>query len=863
MRRQIRLLTSMLTPKRLALVEACAIGVVSGLAAWILKEGSGWLGTIRVRSSVAIADWLVLPLMGLVGGYLSGWLIERFAPDAGGSGLPQVKAALARHPTNLSLRLAAIKLVSTIVVLGSGLTLGRQGPTVHIGAALAGWLSRWVPTSPEFQRQTIAAGAAAGLAAGFNAPITGVLFVVEELLHDVSSLTLGTAILSSFVGAVVSRLLGGQNWDLNLELAASQAYFVAPAIPFAILVGLLAGLFGGLFNRGILASSAWVRQHVRLSLPMRIAIAGCISGIVLILLPVQFRDNTGLREFLIAGDAGIGIIAIAFATKFCLTLLAYASGAPGGLFAPTLILGSAIGSLVGWISSTWFGVGDPTTFALAGMGAFFCAVAKVPITAIAIVFEMTADFNLVLPLMLASVMAYLVSERVSPGSLYDRLLALKGIDLSVQTQDLTRQLGELKAEDVMQQRVETLDRDLTLKEVREIFSRSHHRGFPVVDSGKLIGIFSQADLLDASKRQVAPQTPITEVMTPRPIAIDADASLEVVLYLLERHKISRLPVTEGRRLLGIITRSDIIKAESDRLKTANPDRATPSYLVYQTRDPAVGKGRLLVPLSNPKNTVPLLRLAVTLARDRDYEIEAFQAIVIPRHLSPHETRVKTTAARRLLNEAERTARAWGVPIHTQVRVVHDVAEGILEIVRDRHIDILLMGWSPGKHAPGQIFGSVTDTLIDRASCELVLVKWGATQYPLDRWLVPVSGGPNVKEALHLLPVLMRSTPTSMVKLCQVFYPGDTIDREALDEATRELEKTVSCHVVGTPVVGSSVTEAVLEMAEKYNYDAIVLGATRQGLLRRAVTGNIPETIAKRSDRTVILVRTPSVESPNG
>ncbi len=195
----------------------------------------------------AILTWpayLVLPGIGLLGGILAGWLVERFAPEASGSGMSEVKAVLARVPMPLNLRIALVKLVSATLVLGSGMPLGREGPTVQIGAALANQLSNWVPTSPEHRRQLIAAGAGAGLAAAFNAPIAGVLFVVEELLQDVSGITLGTAILASFIASVISRLYGSHSLDLNhLDLGFSHTTFFAQEIPFYLILG------GGWANR--------------------------------------------------------------------------------------------------------------------------------------------------------------------------------------------------------------------------------------------------------------------------------------------------------------------------------------------------------------------------------------------------------------------------------------------------------------------------------------------------------------------------------------------------------------------------------------------------------------------------------------
>jgi CIC family chloride channel protein len=355
--------------QRYALLEACVIGVISALAALTLKEGIAWVGSYRVNLANE-HGWLVLPLIGFLFGGLTGVCLQWFAPEAGGGGVPQVKAVLAQLPMSLSVRGALVKMLGTILVLGAGFTLGRRGPTVHIGAALAAQLSVWLPTSPQHRRQMIAAGAAAGLAAGFNTPIAGIVFVVEELMRDISGFTLETAILASFTGAVVSRLLGSS--DANIAGLVSQntweVTFTSQEIPFFLLLGISAGILGGIFNRGILFS-LHVYQSLQWSLPLRIALAGLISGSIVAALPPFFRDNAGLRDILIAGQGGWEMTAIALIAYFFLILIAYGSGAPGGLFSPALVLGSALGYLIGVAEVSLLGAGSENTYALAGMGA--------------------------------------------------------------------------------------------------------------------------------------------------------------------------------------------------------------------------------------------------------------------------------------------------------------------------------------------------------------------------------------------------------------------------------------------------------------------------------------------------------------
>ncbi|MEA5502566.1 chloride channel protein [Halotia wernerae UHCC 0503] len=846
----------MLRPKRLAFFQACLIGLVSGLAAVLLGQAVDWAGAWRVHISYHWPAYLVLPGIGLIGGILAGWLVERFAPEASGSGMSEVKAVLARVPMPLNLRIALVKLISATLVLGSGMPLGREGPTVQIGAALAAKLNDWVPTSPEHRRQLIAAGAGAGLAAAFNAPIAGVLFVLEELLQDVSGITLGTAILASLIASGLSRLYGSHSLDVDLNLVVSHTTFFAQEIPFYLILGLLAGLLGILFNKCVLASLAFNRRILRFSLPWRIGIAGLTTGVVIAFLPLAFRNNAGLRELLLTGQADWLFAAIALLVQFILIVVCYGSGAPGGLLVPTLVLGAALGYLVGFCEHSWLGVGVATTYAHVGMAAFFSAVSKVPITAVVIVFEMTTDFNLVLPLMIVSVVAYLVAEKLDHRSLYDLLLEWKGIHIEKEpsTEGL---LAQLSAVDVMQRRVETLSSQMTIDEAVQAFSHSQHRNFPVLDNSTIVGIVTQKDLVNVASQQLGKDATINEIMTPEPVTVSPTATLAYVLHLLNRYNLSCLPVTEGRKLVGIITRSDIIRIEAERLSGNTEQvewKSEPSYVTYQNRAPATGKGRLLVPLSHPQTAHTLLEMAAAIAKASNYEIECLQVIIVPRSRIPAETLVQTTKSHRLLQQAKKLGKNLRIPVHTQIRVAHDVAGAVLETVKERHIDLVLMGWKGSTATPGRVFSRVVDTVIRQAACDVVLVKLDEKR-AFDRWLLPLAGGPNSNQAIQLLPALTSLSSSPKIKLCQVFQPTEsTPDTTLLENSVRFLQTRVSGSVIASPVCASSVTEAVIECAAQDQSDVIVLGASRESLLQQVIKGNIPENISRMSSCTVILVR---------
>lgn len=854
------------TDPRYALVEACLIGFLSAVAALLLKQGVGWLGGWRVSLANQFGAIWVLPLGGLTLGYLAGWLIEQASPTAAGGGITQVKAALARYNIPLSLRVAVVKLIGTILVLGAGLTLGRRAPTVHIGAALAAQLSSWVPTSPEHRRQMIAAGAAAGLAAGFSAPIAGVLFVIEELMRDVSGLTLETAIVASFTGAVVSLILQSSNLNFPSSLLdLPEITFSTEDIPFYLFLGILAGVLGALFNRGLLFSLK-IQRLFNLPLSWRIGLMGMISGVIVALLPPFFRDNAGLRTFLVTGELDAGKILLAFIAHFFLTMLAYSANAPGGLFAPALVLGSALGYLVGDFEQFLTGTGAQSAYALAGMGAFFTAVVRVPVTAIVIVFELNTDFNIVLPLMVTCAVSYIVAESVSRGSLYEHMLKARGIyiDDTSTGQDF---LSKLTAANVMQAQVETLPSHLSLDDVLQAMSASSHRGFPVMDDGKLVGIVTQTDLANLGKR--SGQTPLSEIMTPRPITVQADAVLSDVLYLLNRYQLSRLPVTEGSKLVGIITRTDIIRIEANQLEGndlgLNEAIPNPSYIAYQTRAPLAGEGRILLPLGNPDTATPLFKISSAIAKHQNQEIECLQVLKVPKHSDPAQTPVVTQHSRQLLQRTERLGRHDHIPVHTQIRIAHDIAQGILDTIRERHINLIVLEWKGHSHTPGAIFSSVVDTLIRKAPCELVLIRFGnrGDSYPqtLDKdatWLIPMAGGPNAKRAIELLPGLAQLYTRSrspIIWLCQVFSPTKpTPDYQPLEVAAQRLKEELDRPVIPLPIRSQSVADAIVHLAAAESCDVVMLGVSREGLLEQVIHGNIPKMIAQQVESTVILVR---------
>lgn len=685
-------------PTNINLLEACTIGLVAAIGAVLLKDGVGYLGAWRIVgvdfANANFGQWhfLFLPLVGLVGGLVAGALIQFVAPEATGSGIPQVKAAIMGVPQDLGLRTAAVKLVSCVVALGSGLSMGREGPTVQLSAALSAKASELIRSSPKHRAQLIAAGAGAGLAAAFNAPLAGALFVLEELIGRISGFTVGTAVVACFMAAVLSRLVGVHSLDIEMSKLNGLSTFSPIDIPFYLLLGAAAGLLGALFNKSIIGGLTLNRDFLKWPVTITCGLAGLISGILVASVPPLYNDYSGLREALVAGNLGLNAILLALVLQFVLTVVAYSSGAPGGLFAPSLTMGACLGLLVAFVEQQLCGSANSVTFAIVGMGAVFCAVARVPMTAVVIIFEMTTDFNVVLPLMICSVVSYLVAEKLDPGSIYDQLLEWGGIDTDTaesQPSLAQRAMKTTAVGQIMQRQVETIEQSAPLVQIRAQFATSRHHGFPVLDQDKnIVGMLTEHDLLILSQEN-GEDIIAQKVMVPNPVTVDVEQSLAEAVLLFDNYKISRIPVVENERLVGIITREDVVAAEIKTLLRPiggnnKRDLNVTSFVTYETRALTESKSRILVVLQAESEAMrlSLVVLAANIAKEKAFDLEFL-------HVQTNEKR-DSSKARILVQQAEAAATELSVTVHTSVRLAHHQVIAVAEIINRRPIEMVVL-----------------------------------------------------------------------------------------------------------------------------------------------------------------------------
>ncbi|MDX2105007.1 MAG: chloride channel protein [Candidatus Melainabacteria bacterium] len=533
------------------------IGIIAGLSAEMLSFGVSWLGSLRMTISNVAPPYLILPALGLFGGFVAGLMVEILAPEASGSGIPQVRARLDRIIIALDFRVAIVKLIGGTIALGTGFFLGREGPTVQLGASLAAPLTARMSRAREYKRQLIAAGAAAGLTAAFNAPLAGVVFVLEELLREVRYSTILLSVISCSMACLILNLFNSPHLRHDVEPIASQIHFAPQDIPFYILLGIICGLLGAFFNVCILKTLKINRDLKKVPTSFKVALAGLVSGLLISILPAAFHNYAGMRILLSSGATDWTTALLAFPIFFILTVIAYGSGAPGGLFAPSLTLGSAIGFLVGYLEHLCGGGLLMNSFALVGMGAFVAGVTRTPLTAIVITFEMTANFTLLTPLMITSVISSTVGDLVFKDGLYEHLMRWNGIHLHG---DRDEKLRELTVKDIMRKNNDSVRSNAFIKDLLPTLSANGQKDYPVFDEKIFVGILRQTDLAKLKNKESITELKVSDIMLKQPLVVSPFDTLEELMFLFSRYKYSWLPVVHGDKFKGIILQSDVVQA---------------------------------------------------------------------------------------------------------------------------------------------------------------------------------------------------------------------------------------------------------------------------------------------------------------
>lgn len=421
--------------RRHVVPRAALLGIFVGLLAVAFRfalERADQLRTVSFAywQTMGILGFLLCVLWGAIGAGAGTFLVKRFAPEAGGSGVPHLRGVLLGLHTLRPVRILIVKFLGGLLALGSGLVMGREGPTLQMGGAMGGLAARFLGSDKRSRQILISAGAAAGLSAAFNAPLAGIVFVLEEVQRDFDPAMFAAALVASLVADVVGRLVGGSApaFDVNVMPA------VLPALGAYIVLGVGCGIAGVAFNRALMFGSNPGARWQKWPLPMWALTVGAVIGGIGFFAPQFLSAGHGLTEavfslgaspsLMTTGTRLLWIIPLLFALRFAMTIGSYSTGAAGGFFAPILALGAQLGLLVA-LATHFLLPGlliHPQNFAVVGMAALFAASVRAPLTAIVLIIEMTNGYSLILPLLTACLCAYGTADALRDLPIYEALL---------------------------------------------------------------------------------------------------------------------------------------------------------------------------------------------------------------------------------------------------------------------------------------------------------------------------------------------------------------------------------------------------------------------------------------------------------
>lgn len=545
--------------RRVLLLTFIAVGLVCGVAAMFFHEWIVASRALLLDRALRTTGWtraaLLISVPATIGALL-GWIVQRFAPSALGANLARVRRAYVEDVAHLDRRTIVSTFALTPLSLGSGAPLGPEGPTVVVTSGLAVWVAQLLRFPNKVVRAMVPVGTAAGIAAIFRTPITGVVFALEELFGTSSRSILGGTLIAAVAAAVVQQTFAHDSARI-LPAAAATWTHAWELIGFAA-VGVAAGIVSG----SVLHLAPILRRRARqriASVPLRFALGGALVGLLGVLNPAMLGVGYETTSVLLRGGGSLLFDAEAFGTKTLGFLIAVSAGLLGGTFAPSLFIGAALGALVGHAGEMAFDASiDTGAYALVGMGAYFAGTLRAPIAAVLIVVELTNDYGLIVPLMLSVALSNIISHALAPMTLEEEQLAGEGVRHVPAVRD---PLAPLVARDVMSTAIVTFRRETPMAEVIERTSSVRHRQYPVVEEeGRLVGLL-EGDDVARSVRQQRYDVPVGEVMLAPLIAAREDELLHDLLPRMSRTGVDRCAVVDARGVVvGFISPADLVRA---------------------------------------------------------------------------------------------------------------------------------------------------------------------------------------------------------------------------------------------------------------------------------------------------------------
>lgn len=523
---------------------------------------------IAAEQGFTLKRVLLTLLIPTLGGLVVGLLLQFWVPDARGSGIPQVKTAFFFNHGRIPLKSAFGKMTVAVISLGTGASIGREGPTVQICAAVSSFLARFFAVSRRRLMEIIPVGSAAAIAAAFNTPMAAVTFAFEEIVGDLNQRMLGGIVIAAVIASAIAR--GFEPGPIFTDVPAYGLDHWAELVFYVLLGAIIAGA-SVFFCRTLLRLRLIFRRLRSIPPWLKPALGGLAVGIVGLFAPRAMGGGYDTISQALKGDLSalpLTLMLFLAVAKIVTTVLSYSSGGSGGIFAPSMFIGAMIGGTLGQVVAAAFPNSPtaPGAFALVGMGAMFCGVIRAPITSVLIIFEMTSNYSLILPLMIANATSYLIATRLQPVPIYEALLMQDGIHLP-QSKSVTP-LSRITAGRVMTREVFTLHADLSVNAAFQEALESGHHGFPVIESlnGKqqMAGFITFAELKrlheEGQGHAAVGEVAIREVFHAHP-----DHTLDRVMVKMGQEELSLLPVvsrTDQTKLVGVISMRDVVRAQA-------------------------------------------------------------------------------------------------------------------------------------------------------------------------------------------------------------------------------------------------------------------------------------------------------------
>jgi CIC family chloride channel protein len=542
---------------------ATIVGIAAGLGAVFFRWLIAFLNRLLFGGGADVLSFLghyYVILIPIIGGLVIGPLIYfTGALETKGHGVPEVMEAVATKGGRIRARVAAIKTLASSICIGSGGSVGREGPIVQIGSTIGSILGQRFYLSQEWMKTLVACGAAGGISATFNAPIAGVFFAHEIILGRILTRHFGFVVISSVIASVIAHAFLGNFQSFSVPTYTINSYW---ELPLYFVLGAVCALIGVLFIRALYKTED-IFDAIKIPEYVKPALGGIAIGLIGLYSPYLFGVGYDGVEQTLLGKIGLISLMALLLLKILATSFTLGSGGSGGIFAPSLFMGAMVGGIFGDVANRLLpNIAAPSgAYALVGMAAVFSAAARAPITAIIILFEMTRDYAIILPLMLAVVVSTLIAYRLSHESIYTMKLSRQGI--SIRPREEVDLLEKVTVQEVMTRDFPTVPAEMTFAQIADKFAKSKHHGFPVVDKdGHLKGMVTLADVesqIDSESRKLT----VVDIATTSLITAYPDESLRDVVQKLGAKEVGRLPVIDRKdpsRLIGVLRRYDIVKA---------------------------------------------------------------------------------------------------------------------------------------------------------------------------------------------------------------------------------------------------------------------------------------------------------------